>query len=143
MSNEEPWTKEEYDRLYKEVAEALKPDPPKPKPTSAQKAQDRWSSPPDEVILQQAAKSAEAQLQMAERWRDRRQERMLKEMADWQAEAQDPRIKHQRELDAWWQRQRDLKAALYDDEYVEIAGFRERRYRTTAHRGKGDPDYGL
>jgi hypothetical protein len=138
MSNKEPWP-----GFYQEVEEAFKPRPPKPKPTAMQKKQERWSSQPDEAILQQAAKSAEAQLEMAERWRDRRQERMLKEMADWNAAAQDPRIKHQRELDAWWQQQRELKAALYDDEYVEIAGFRERRYRTTAHRGKGDPDYGL
>ena len=139
MSKEEPWPK-----FHQDVDEAFEPEPPKPKPTLEEKAQAHWrSNTPDEAILQQAAKSAEAQLQMAERWRDRRQERALKEMADWQAEAQDPRIKHQRELDAWWQQQRDLKAALYDDEYVEIAGFRERRYRTTAHRGKGDPDYGL
>jgi hypothetical protein len=24
-----------------------------------------------------------------------------------------------------------------------IGGFREPRYRTTCHRGRGDPDYGL
>ena len=27
--------------------------------------------------------------------------------------------------------------------YVQVGGFLERRYKTTCHRGPGDPDYGL
>jgi hypothetical protein len=68
---------------------------------------------------------------------DRRSQQMAKEIA----EANEARNRAQRELDRWWQAKLDLEAD--DDEYVTIAGFRERRYRTTCHRGRGDPDYGL
>jgi hypothetical protein len=66
------WTRED---IRREVAEAFKPDPPKPKPREVKAGED-WSSFPDEVIIDQAAKSADAQLAMAERWRDRRQEQL-------------------------------------------------------------------
>ena len=69
------WTREE---LRREVAEAFKPDPPKPKPTAEVKDQEHFSPLPDEAILQAAAKSAEAQLRMAERWRNRRAEQQAK-----------------------------------------------------------------
>jgi hypothetical protein len=133
------WTRED---IRREVAEAFKPDPPKPKPTSEQKAEERWANPPDEAVLQNAAKSAEAQLAMAERWRDRRSERIAKEYTEYQVEQADPRVRYQRELDAWWEQQRRLADAL-DDGYIEIGGFRERRRGAMYHRGKGDPDYGL
>ncbi len=136
------WTQEEYDEMYRKVDEAFEAAKPKPKPTPTEKAQDRWATPPDEAILQQAAKSAEAQLEMVERWRDRRQERLAKEYAEWNEQNNDPRVKYQRELDAWWQRQRDLADAL-DDGYVEIGGFRERRKGAQFHKAKGDADYGL
>ena len=62
------WTQEEYDEMYRKVDEAFEAAKPKPKPTPTEKAQDRWATPPDEAILQQAAKSAEAQPEMVERW---------------------------------------------------------------------------
>jgi hypothetical protein len=68
---------------------------------------------------------------------DRRSQQMAKEIA----EANDPRARYQRELNRQWQARLDLEAD--DDEYVMIGGFREPRYRTTCHRGRGDPDYGL
>jgi hypothetical protein len=48
----------------------------------------------------------------------------------------------QAEIDFWWQTKIDLEGPL-DDGYVEIAGFREPRRRTTCHKGRGDPDYGM
>jgi hypothetical protein len=69
---------------------------------------------------------------------DRRSQQKAKEIA----EANDPRNRLQREIDRQWQAKLDAEAD-YDDGWVEIAGFRERRYRTTCHRGRGDPDYGL
>jgi len=74
---------------------------------------------------------------MAQRWRNRRQEQQAKEIA----EHNDPRARYQAELDRWWQLQRDFADAL--DDQVYVGGFLEPRYRTTCHRGKGDPDWGL
>src|SRR5690242_16089897 len=49
--------------------------------------------------------------------------------------------KRQRELDRFWQAKRDAESD-WDDGYVEVAGFRESRYRTSCHVGKHDPDFG-
>jgi hypothetical protein len=50
--------------------------------------------------------------------------------------------KRQRELDRFWQTKRDAETD-WDDDMVEIAGFRVPRYRTTCHKGRHDPDFGL
>jgi len=71
--------------------------------------------------------------------RRRRQE--AKEMAEWSAGYDDPRTRYQRELDRFMEANRVIEASL-EDEYVYVGGFREPRYKTTCHRGKGDPDYG-
>jgi hypothetical protein len=63
-------------------------------------------------------------------------------MAQWAAEGQDPRIAYQRELDRFMEAKRIIETSL-EDEQVYIGGFLEPRYRTTCHRGKGDPDWGL
>jgi len=132
------FTKEERDAMRQELLESFKPKTPPPKPTAEAKMQAlRVAERPDEAIMQDAAKAAKAQLKMAERWRNRRQEQEAKEMAEWN----DPRARYQRQLDNWWQLQRDLEATL-DDGYVQVGGFREPR-RSTCHRGKGDPDWGL
>jgi hypothetical protein len=65
-----------------------------------------------------------------------------KEMAQWAAEGQDPRVRYQRELDRWWQSKLDAEASL-DDGYDYSTGYKVRRYQTTCHKGKGDPDYGM
>ena len=67
---------------------------------------------------------------------DRRSQQMAKEIAEWNAQD-----RYQRELNRQWQARLDFEAD--DDEWVMIGGFRERRYRTSCHVGKGDPDYGL
>jgi hypothetical protein len=92
---------------------------------------------PTEAVIQDATRGnqALAERMTAESWR-RRQE--AKEIAEWN----DPRARHQRELDRWWQSKLDAEAAL-DDGYDYSTGFRERRYKTTCHRGPGDPDWGL
>jgi hypothetical protein len=109
------------------------PAPPKP---AAVKAEERFAeaNQPTVAIIDAATagNTALARRVQAER----------KELGQWVAEGQDPRMRYQRELDRWWQSKLDAEAAL-DDGYVEIGGFREPRYRTTCHRGKGDPDYGL
>jgi len=67
---------------------------------------------------------------------DRRSQQMAKEIAEWNAQD-----RYERELNRQWESK--LFEAADDDEFVMVGGFRERRYRTTCHRGKGDPDYGL
>ena len=67
---------------------------------------------------------------------DRRSQQMAKEIAEWNAQGA-----YERELNRQWQARLDFEAD--DDEWVMIGGFRERRYRTSCHVGKGDPDYGL
>jgi hypothetical protein len=133
------WTRED---IRREVAEAFKPDPPKPKPTSTQKAEERWANPPDEAIIQNAAKSNEALIGMALGWRDRRSEQLAKEYAEWNEQNKDPRVHYQQQLNEHWEQQRRLADAL-DDGYVEVGGFRERRKGAQFHKAKGDPDYGL
>ena len=115
-----------------------KPRPPlQPVPPATVKLQQRGANRPDEAIMQDAAKTAKAQVEMAQRWRDRRQEQLAKELA----EQNDPRARYQAELDRWWQLQRDFADAL--DDHVMVGGFREPRYKATCHRGPGDPDWGL
>jgi hypothetical protein len=136
------WTSEE---IYREVMEALGPKPkplPKPPLKPTDKAQERWANPPDEAIIQNAAKSNEALIGMALGWKDRRSEQLAKEYAEWNEAGKDPRVRYQRQLDAHWEQQRKLADAL-DDGYVEVGGFRERRKGAQSHKAKGDPDYGL
>jgi hypothetical protein len=132
------FTKEQRERMRQELLASFRPQPPPPKPTRSAQLEERGANRPDEAIMQDAAKSAEAQVEMARRWRrDRRQEQLAKELA----ELNHPRVRYQAELDRWWQLQRDFADAL-DDGYVNVGGFRERR-RPTCHRGPGDPDWGL
>jgi hypothetical protein len=51
----------------------------------------------------------------------------------------DPRMRAQAVIDNWW---REVHAPDIEDNYVDIGGFREPRWRTTCHRGPGDPDFG-
>jgi hypothetical protein len=133
-------------RLQAARLDRPRPQAPPPKPKSAQvKADERFAQPkPREAVAQQAAASAEAFAKVVQEdtseARRRRQEQ--KEMAQWIAEGQDPRVRYQRELDKFTEASRAIEAAL-DDGYVYVGGFREPRYKTTCHKGKGDPDWGL
>jgi hypothetical protein len=114
-----------------------KPPAPKPPPKPEAKAQEVWAAPkPHEAIAQQAAVSAEAlaKVVVEDTYEARRRRQEAKELAEWN----DPRSRYQRELDRFMEASR-----VIETEYVEIGGFREPRYRTTCHRGKGDPDYGV
>jgi hypothetical protein len=120
------------------------PPPPKPKPAQV-RADERFAQPkPHEAIAQQAALSAEAFAQVVQQDTSeaRRRKQEVKEMAQWVAEGQDPRARYQRELDRFTEASRAIEAALEDD-HVYVGGFWEPRYRTTCHKGKGDPDWGL
>jgi hypothetical protein len=125
------FTKEEKDRMRQELLASFRPQPPPPKPTSAEKAQERFveTKQPTVAVIDAATRGNDALA--------RRMEAERKELAQ-----EDLRARYQRQLDRWWQSKLDAEAAL-DDGYVEIAGFRERRYRTTCHKGRGDPDYGI
>jgi len=119
-------TKEERDEIYRQALAACRPKV-RPAPQSAEaKAQERFAetNKPTKNIINDAAAHNDA---LARRV---------------QAEAEGVRIRYQRELDRWWQSKLDAEAAL-DDGYDYSTGYRERRYRTTCHRGRGDPDYGL
>jgi len=50
--------------------------------------------------------------------------------------------KRQRELDFHWQAKLDAERS-FDDGYDYSTGFRELRRRTSCHRSKSDPDFGL
>jgi hypothetical protein len=120
-------TKEERDEIYRQALAACRPKAPPPKPPAAEtKAQERFAeaNKPTKNIINDAAAHNDA---------------LTRRM---QAEAEGVRIRYQRELDRWWQSKLDAEAAL-DDGYDYSTGYRERRYRTTCHRGRGDPDYGL
>ena len=127
-----------------QAARLDKPRQPQPPPKPEVKAEERWANRPREAVAQQAAASAEAFAKVVQEdtseARRRRQEQ--KEMAQWIAEGQDPRVRYQRELDRFTEASRAIEAAL-DDGYVYVGGFREPRYKTTCHKGKGDPDWGL
>jgi hypothetical protein len=131
------FTKEEKDRMRQELLESFRPQPPPPKPTPEAKWQERCAAPkPREAITQQAAASAEAFAQVVreDSYEARRRRQEAKELAEWN----DPRARYQRELDRFMESSR-----VIESEYVMIGGFREPRYRTTCHKGRGDPDYGL
>jgi hypothetical protein len=114
-----------------------KPPQPAPPPKPEAKAQERWAQPkPCEAIAAQAAASTEALAEVVTQ-EDRSSRQMAKEIAEWNAQD-----RYQRELNRWWQAKKDIEAALEPD-YVEVCGFLEPRYRTTCHRGPGDPDWGL
>jgi hypothetical protein len=135
------FTKEEKDRMRQELLESFRRKPPPPKPTPEAKWQDRCAAPkPSEAVAQQAAASAEAlaKVVVADSYETRRRKQEAKEAAEWSAGYNDPRIRYQRELDRFMEASR-----VIEDEYVEIAGFREPRYKTTCHKGRGDPDWGL
>ena len=105
------FTKEQRERMRQELLASFRPQPPPPKPTPSAQLEERGANRPDEAIMQDAAKSAEAQVEMARRWRrDRRQEQLAKELA----ELNHPRVRYQAELDRWWQLQRDFADALDD-----------------------------
>ena len=113
-----------------------KPPAPKPPPKPEEKAQERFFAPkPHEAIAQQAAVSAEAFAKVVQEdsYEARRRRQEAKEIAEFN----DPRNAYQRELDRFMEASR-----VIETEYVMIGGFREPRYKTTCHRGKGDPDYG-
>ena len=125
------FTKEEKDRMRQELLASFRPQPPPPKPTSAEKAQERFveTKQPTVAVIDAATRGNDALA--------RRMEAERKELAQ-----ENLRARYQRELDRWWQSKLDAEAVL-DDDYVYVGGFRERRYKTTCHRGKGDPDYGM
>jgi hypothetical protein len=116
-----------------------KPPAPKPPPKPEAKATEVWDKDRRQTIAKNAATSAEAFAQIVQE--DSREARRRKQEAKELAEWSDPRARYQRELNRFWEAKQMIEASL-DDGYVEIAGFREPRYRTTCHRGKGDPDYG-
>jgi hypothetical protein len=113
-----------------------KPPAPKPPPKPEAKAQEHWDKDRRQTIAKNAATSAEAFAKVVreDTYEARRQRQMAKELAEFN----DPRAAYQRELDRFMEASR-----VIEDDYVEIAGFRERRYKTSCHRGKGDPDYGV
>jgi hypothetical protein len=133
--------------MRQELSEALRPEPPLPKPTAEAKSQERWAegNTPSEAVYAAAADHTERAHRRYEKdtAEDRRNRQYHKEVAQWNREGEDPRVRYQREIDRWWQAKKDFEAALLENEYVMIGGFREPRYRTTCHRGRGDPDYGL
>jgi hypothetical protein len=130
------FTKEEKDRMRQELLASFRPQPPPPKPTPEAKAQEVWDKDRRQTIARNAAASAEAFAKVVQEdtYETRRQRQMAKELAEFN----DPRAVYQRELDRFIEASRVIEV-----EYVEIAGFREPRYRTTCHRGRGDPDWGL
>jgi hypothetical protein len=65
------------------------------------------------------------------------QRRVAQELAEFDT----PQARYQAVLDRQWQAKLDADAD-WDDGYVEVAGFREPRYRPSCHVGKHDPDFG-
>jgi hypothetical protein len=116
-----------------------KPPAPKPPPKPEAKAQEVWDKDRRQIIARNAAVSAEAFAQVVQEdtqeARRRRQE--AKELAEWN----DPRARYQRELNRFWEASRAITEA--EDEFDYSTGFKERRYKTSCHRGKGDSDWGL
>jgi hypothetical protein len=108
------------------------------------KAQEVWDKNRSQTIAQNAATSAEAFAKVVQEdtYEARRNRQIAKETAQWVRDSQDPRVRYQRELDRFMEAKRTIEGAV-EDEYVMVGGFRERRYKTTCHKGRGDPDYGL
>jgi hypothetical protein len=98
----------------------LQPVPP-PKP--AVNVQERWNErvrednkPTVQIINETTAHNqAFARRMERERAEDRRGRQYVKEMAEWNVEGQDPRVRYQRELDRWWESQKlaEQKARLF------------------------------
>lgn len=114
------FTKEEKDRMRKELLESFRPQPPPPKPTPEEKWQERCAAPkPREAIAAQAAASTEALAEQMRQDREqdtteaRRRRQEAKELAQYYAEGQDPRIAYQRRLDQWWEAKLDVEAELH------------------------------
>jgi hypothetical protein len=114
-----------------------KPAEPEPPRDDAVVISPNWDRKPTEAVIQEATRGNQA---LAERMtaEDRCRRHEAKELAEWN----DPRARHQRELDRWWQSKLDAEAAL-DDGYDYSTGFKERKRKMTCHRGPGDPDWGL
>jgi hypothetical protein len=72
-----------------------------------------------------------------ETFEQRRNKQLRKEIE----EADQAWVRGQKLVDYLWE-QKLLSEASLDDNYVEIGGFRERRYRTSCHVGKHDTDFG-
>jgi hypothetical protein len=127
--------REEIRRVLREARPKRRP-PLAPVPPPNLKAQEHFNEAkkPTVAIIQDATLGNDAFARRIAKERE--------EMSRWAAEGQDPRIKYQRELDRWWQSKLDAEAAL-DDGYDYSTGYKERRYKTTCHRGPGDPDYGI
>jgi hypothetical protein len=136
------FTKEERDRMRQELLESFRPQPPPPKPTPTAISEERWANPPHEAIAAQAAASAEAFAKVVQKdtYEARRRKQEAKEVAEWSSGYNDPRIRYQRELDRFMEASRIIEA---EAEQVYVGGFLEPRYRTTCHKGRGDPDWGL
>jgi len=119
------------------------PPAPKPPPKPEVKANEVWDKDRRQTIARNAATSAEAFAHVVQEdgYEARRRRQEAKEAAEWSAGYDDPRTRYQRELDRFWEAQRRIEEAV-EDEMVEIGGFLERRYKSSCHRGKGDPDYG-
>ena len=69
------------------------------------------------------------------------EQRINKQMRREIEEANTEWVRGQKLADHLWQAKLDAKAPL-DDGYVEIAGFRVPRYRTSCHVGRHDSDFG-
>src|SRR5262249_24315879 len=125
------FTPEEKAEFRARLLATLEPKPKPPAPNVEQRTQERVN--PNNTPTPAVIDAASAHVDAATR-------RMRQEAKE-SAEAQDPRARYQRELDRFWQSQRDFEASL--DEWDYSTGYREPRYHTTCHRGPGDPDWGL
>ena len=105
--------------------------PPKPKPAQV-RAEERFA---------ETRKATQNIINDAAAHNDALTRRMQQERRE-MVQAEDVRTRYQHELDRWWQSKLDAEASL-DDGFDYSTGFRERRYKTTCHRGPGDPDWGL
>jgi hypothetical protein len=147
MSEPKLLTREE---IIRRLRATVKPKPnPAPPPAVAKEgkvvdAVERWNTKPTEAVIQDATSGNHALAQRIkhETMEARRRQQEKKEMAEFYAEGQDPRARYQRELDRWWQSKLDAEAAL-EDEYDYSTGYKERRYKSSCHRGPGDSDWGL
>jgi hypothetical protein len=128
------------DEMRERLRNAPWPTKPKP-PTVEEKAAEHWADnkTPTEAVYAAAADHTERahRRYKAETMEDRRARQMAKEIA----EANNPQVRAQAELDRWFQAKLDFEASLSEWDYS--TGFRERRYKTGGHRGPGDSDWGL
>jgi hypothetical protein len=84
-----------------------KPPAPEPPKAPAAKPQERWdrNAKPTEAVIQEATAHNQALAERMERetMEERRRQQEKKEMAEWYAQGNDPRVRYQRELDRWQQ----------------------------------------